>query len=251
MEAVPAGEPWRGRGGGDMMQSGGDGMGQGWALWLSNLRVLAKAWRAQSCNATPPAQCPLLPRNLRVEEHKENIAQRQCIRCNLRVCPSHTLAPAQVCNALKHMHDRRMMHRDLKPSNIFVTASGDLKLGDLGLSRYFSSRTLQVQQQRPGAAGRAGRRERGRKVARQAEGSPLPIWRQCCALLGPRTGRQPRMCGLDVVCCYLPMNHIPTTSTHQHSRVLTSTHQHSPTLTNTHQHSPPHRRTPPSGRPTT
>lgn len=37
-----------------------------------------------------------------------------------------------------------MMHRDLKPSNIFVTASGDLKIGDLGLSRYFSSRTLQV-----------------------------------------------------------------------------------------------------------
>ncbi|EFJ50934.1 NimA-related protein kinase 7 [Volvox carteri f. nagariensis] len=51
----------------------------------------------------------------------------------------------QVCGALKHMHDRRMMHRDLKPSNIFVTASGDLKLGDLGLSRYFSSRTLQAQ----------------------------------------------------------------------------------------------------------
>ncbi|PNH07020.1 Serine/threonine-protein kinase Nek7 [Tetrabaena socialis] len=50
----------------------------------------------------------------------------------------------QVCNALKHMHDRRMMHRDLKPSNIFVTGSGDLKLGDLGLSRYFSSRTLQA-----------------------------------------------------------------------------------------------------------
>ncbi|GIL47477.1 hypothetical protein Vafri_4297, partial [Volvox africanus] len=51
----------------------------------------------------------------------------------------------QVCGALKHMHDRRMMHRDLKPSNIFVTASGDLKLGDLGLSRYFSSRTFQAQ----------------------------------------------------------------------------------------------------------
>ncbi|KAG2445744.1 hypothetical protein HXX76_000350 [Chlamydomonas incerta] len=50
----------------------------------------------------------------------------------------------QVCNALRHMHERRMMHRDLKPSNIFVTASGDLKLGDLGLSRYFSSRTLQA-----------------------------------------------------------------------------------------------------------
>jgi serine/threonine protein kinase len=37
-----------------------------------------------------------------------------------------------------------MMHRDLKPSNIFMTAAGGLKLGDLGLSRYFSSRTLQA-----------------------------------------------------------------------------------------------------------
>ena len=31
-----------------------------------------------------------------------------------------------------------------KPSNIFVALDGCLKLGDLGLSRYFSSRTLQV-----------------------------------------------------------------------------------------------------------
>lgn len=45
---------------------------------------------------------------------------------------------------MKHMHDRRMMHRDLKPGNIFVTLDGSLKLGDLGLSRYFSSRTLQA-----------------------------------------------------------------------------------------------------------
>jgi len=43
-----------------------------------------------------------------------------------------------------HMHDRRMMHRDLKPHNIFISADGNLKLGDLGLSRYFSSRTLQA-----------------------------------------------------------------------------------------------------------
>jgi NIMA (never in mitosis gene a)-related kinase 7 len=50
----------------------------------------------------------------------------------------------QVCGALKHMHERRMMHRDLKPGNIFVTADGTLKLGDLGLTRYFSSRTLQA-----------------------------------------------------------------------------------------------------------
>lgn len=48
----------------------------------------------------------------------------------------HPLTIAQVCGAVQHMHDRRMMHRDLKPSNIFVMADGRLKLGDLGLSRW-------------------------------------------------------------------------------------------------------------------
>eukprot|EP00873_Tetraselmis_striata_P039572 jgi/Tetstr1/459836/TSEL_005185.t1 len=51
----------------------------------------------------------------------------------------------QICDALKHMHARRMMHRDLKPSNILVTAAGELKIGDLGLSRYFSSKTMVAQ----------------------------------------------------------------------------------------------------------
>ncbi len=32
----------------------------------------------------------------------------------------------------------------LQPGNIFVTAQGSLKLGDLGLSRYFSSGTFQA-----------------------------------------------------------------------------------------------------------
>ncbi|GAX78152.1 hypothetical protein CEUSTIGMA_g5594.t1 [Chlamydomonas eustigma] len=50
----------------------------------------------------------------------------------------------QICHAVQHMHERRMMHRDLKPSNIFIASDGCLKLGDLGLSRYFSSRTLQA-----------------------------------------------------------------------------------------------------------
>jgi len=42
----------------------------------------------------------------------------------------------QLCCGLQHLHEHRILHRDLKPSNVFVTPSGCLKLGDLGLGRY-------------------------------------------------------------------------------------------------------------------
>ena len=42
---------------------------------------------------------------------------------------------SQIADAISHMHDRRIMHRDLKPANIFIDNDGDLKIGDLGLSR--------------------------------------------------------------------------------------------------------------------
>jgi serine/threonine protein kinase len=45
----------------------------------------------------------------------------------------------QISTALLHMEEKRIMHRDLKPANIFITSDGTLKLGDLGLGRYFSS----------------------------------------------------------------------------------------------------------------
>ena len=49
----------------------------------------------------------------------------------------------QICLALKHAHDRKILHRDLKPQNIFLTAKNFVRLGDFGISKVLSN-TLSV-----------------------------------------------------------------------------------------------------------
>lgn len=41
----------------------------------------------------------------------------------------------QICLALKHVHDRKIIHRDLKCQNIFLTSENIVKLGDFGIAK--------------------------------------------------------------------------------------------------------------------
>lgn len=51
----------------------------------------------------------------------------------------------QICLAIKHIHDRKILHRDLKSQNVFLTSQGIVKLGDFGIAKVLQS-TAEVAQ---------------------------------------------------------------------------------------------------------
>ncbi|XP_053313734.1 serine/threonine-protein kinase Nek3 isoform X2 [Spea bombifrons] len=47
----------------------------------------------------------------------------------------------QMCLAVQHIHEKRVLHRDIKSKNIFLTQKGTIKLGDFGSARLLTSPT--------------------------------------------------------------------------------------------------------------
>jgi len=48
----------------------------------------------------------------------------------------------EICQALRHAHDRGVIHRDIKPANILLDQEGNVKLSDFGIARFFGSQQI-------------------------------------------------------------------------------------------------------------
>lgn len=48
----------------------------------------------------------------------------------------------QICDAIAHAHDHRIIHRDIKPHNILLTQRGQVKVTDFGIARAVTGNTI-------------------------------------------------------------------------------------------------------------
>lgn len=48
----------------------------------------------------------------------------------------------QICDALEHAHEHKIIHRDIKPHNIIITQQGKAKVTDFGIARAVSTATV-------------------------------------------------------------------------------------------------------------
>jgi len=66
-----------------------------------------------------------------------NLRQYLNTHRNLKPLPEATVLDlfVQICLAVKHLHDRKVLHRDLKSENVFLTKGNMVKLGDFGMSK--------------------------------------------------------------------------------------------------------------------
>lgn len=69
--------------------------------------------------------------------------------------PGAAYIARQVCRGLHHIHSdgRGIVHRDITPNNIFVTAAGEVKVGDFGIAKAVRRRTQTVDGQIKGNLG--------------------------------------------------------------------------------------------------
>ena len=70
-----------------------------------------------------------------------------------------------VCQALKHAHDRGVIHRDLKPANLLRAPAGQIKLSDFGIAKLFGAAQLTAHGSVVGTA--------DYMAPEQAEGNPV------------------------------------------------------------------------------
>lgn len=41
----------------------------------------------------------------------------------------------EICEAIKYIHNKKILHRDLKELNVFLTSNNHIKIGDFGLAK--------------------------------------------------------------------------------------------------------------------